>query len=134
MGPHPSITDASSLEIALDSMRAMSDNMLVTNPPDYTGITKETITIPVRDEMAIGAIVYTPASPSTDASPLIVLYHGGGWVLGLPEAEKHTAIIAVREFGAVVASVDYRMTPSHTFPVAIEDSWDELKWVCTTFL
>lgn len=133
MGPLPSIADAPSLEIAQNGMRAMSDNMLATNSPYYSGISKEIVTIPVRDGMAIGAIVYKRTQP-TKASPLIVLYHGGGWVLGFPEAEEYTALIAVREFGAVVVSVDYRMAPSHPFPVAIEDSWDALKWVCTTFL
>jgi acetyl esterase/lipase len=129
MGPIPTLADAPGLEIAQASMLAIWENILKTSPPDYTGAKKEKISIPVRDGTSIPAVVYKPAHPPASASPLIVLYHGGGWVLGFPEAEEPTALLAVREFGAVVVSVDYRMAPQGPFPVPIEDSFDALKWV-----
>jgi acetyl esterase/lipase len=110
-------------------MRAMSEQKMKTNPPDYAGVLKSNISIPVRDGTSINGLVYKPATPPKSPSPLIVLYHGGGWVLGFPEAEEGTALVAVREFGAVVVSVDYRMAPEGPFPVPIEDSWDAVKWV-----
>jgi acetyl esterase/lipase len=55
--------------------------------------------------------------------PLLVYVHGGGWYTG----SKDTATIAeyvpeVARLGYVVASVDYRLAPAHTFPAQIQDT------------
>ena len=54
--------------------------------------------------------------------PLLVYVHGGGWYTG----SKDTAAIEqyvpeVARLGYVVASIDYRLAPAHTFPAQVED-------------
>ncbi|KIW09146.1 uncharacterized protein PV09_00082 [Verruconis gallopava] len=99
-----------------------------TGPPDYSGVKKSTIEIPTRDGSSIPALLYQPESPPSSGSPLAVLYHGGGFCVGIPEMEEPFALQLVRNNGAVAISVDYRMAPEHVFPTPITDSFDALKW------
>jgi acetyl esterase/lipase len=101
-------------------------------PPDYTGVKKSTIQIPVSDGTTIPALLYQPTDAAANG-PLVVLYHGGGFCIGIPEMEEPAALECVRNHGAVALSVDYRMAPEHVFPVAITDSFDALKWVTYLF-
>lgn len=78
----------------------------------------------VRDVQAEGvpARVYR-ADPGDHTLPVVVYFHGGGWVFG--SVRRNDALardLAVRT-GAVVVSVDYRLAPEHPFPAAAEDAW-----------
>jgi acetyl esterase/lipase len=60
--------------------------------------------------------------------PLIVYFHGGGYVFGeLRMGDWLCSQVAAR-VGAVVVSVDYRLAPVHRFPAAVEDSYAALSW------
>ena len=75
--------------------------------------------IPVR--------VYTPAGEGP--KPVIVYFHGGGWVVGdLDTVDKPVRSIANRT-GAVVVSVDYRLAPEQVYPAAFDDSYAATVWV-----
>ncbi|KAG9504933.1 hypothetical protein J7337_004914 [Fusarium musae] len=100
------------------------------NPPvNLEGIEKSEIHIPVRDGSNIRAIIYKPEASLCSDSPLVILYHGGGWCLGTAEFEEPRAAKLVRNHGAVVLSVGYRKAPEYVFPTAITDSWDALIWI-----
>ena len=73
---------------------------------------------------------YRPLGSSpTAALPVLVYYHGGGWVIG--DLETHDALC--RELchlsGCAVVAVDYRMGPEHRFPAAVDDSMAATRWV-----
>ncbi|KAL9079258.1 MAG: hypothetical protein Q9157_001829 [Trypethelium eluteriae] len=82
--------------------------------------------IPVRDGSKIRIKVIKPKDAS--GRPLLVMCHGGGFVLGSLEAEQANCRSLVKAFDAVCISVGYRLAPEFTFPTAIDDSWDALKW------
>ncbi len=71
--------------------------------------------------------VYAPAGRGPH--PVLVFYHGGGWVIG--DLYTHDGICRsiVNAAGCAVASVDYRLAPEFKYPVAVEDSYAALKWV-----
>jgi len=76
--------------------------------------------IPVR--------VYRPARAGSGARPLIVNFHGGGFVFGdLRLADWMCSSVAVT-VGAVVVSVEYRLAPGHRFPAAVDDCYAALVW------
>ena len=90
----------------------------------------------VRDASASGphgAIplrIYRPFGSAPDAVlPVLVFYHGGGWVIG--DLDTHDTLC--RELcngsGACVVAVDYRMGPEHRFPAAVDDSLAAAYWV-----
>lgn len=72
--------------------------------------------------------LYRPVA-ETGASPALVLYHGGGWVIG--DLETHDVLCRDLAFqsGCVVISVDYRLAPEHPFPAAVEDAVTAYRWV-----
>ena len=64
--------------------------------------------------------------------PLLVYFHGGGWVIG--DLETHDPIcrwLSVRAQCAVIA-VDYRMGPEQKFPAAVDDCLAATEWVMST--
>ncbi len=57
-----------------------------------------------------------------ETRPLVVFFHGGGWVLGSVDGHDAIARRLCLESDAVVVSVDYRLAPEHPFPAAAEDA------------
>ena len=61
--------------------------------------------------------------------PVIVHFHGGGWSLGALDQSDWLCSQVCTGVGAVVVSVDYRLAPTHRFPLAVYDSMAALNWV-----
>lgn len=99
--------------------------MLGDPPPDIKQYEDHYTT---RDGTKMRVKVYQPTEPPNRGSPLIVMYHGGGFCIGNPEGEEQTCRNMVQAFGAVCVSASYRLAPDHQFPAAPNDSWDALKW------
>lgn len=72
--------------------------------------------------------IYTPAQARAGARPLIVYFHGGGWVLGSVQLGDWICSTVARDVDAVVVSVEYRLAPKHKFPHAVDDSYAALLW------
>jgi acetyl esterase len=70
---------------------------------------------------AIPARLYAPP-PAGDPPPLIVSYHGGGFVVGDLDTNDQTCRFLAREAAAAVLSVHYRRAPEHPFPAAVDDA------------
>jgi acetyl esterase len=75
--------------------------------------------IPVR--------VYTPAGEGP--FPVVVYFHGGGWVIGDLEVVDQPCRQLASAAGAIVVSVDYRLAPEHRDPAAFDDSYAATVWV-----
>jgi acetyl esterase len=71
--------------------------------------------------------VYTPGGRGP--YPVVVFFHGGGWVLG--DLDTHDPMCRALCSGAecVVVSVDYRLAPEHRFPAAPDDALAATRWV-----
>ena len=61
--------------------------------------------------------------------PVVVYFHGGGWVIGNIQSHDFVCRKLANESGLTVISVEYRLAPEHTFPVAAEDCYAVAKWV-----
>lgn len=68
--------------------------------------------------------------PSEDGPlPVLVFYHGGGWVIGDLDSSDRACRMLANKVPAAVVSVDYRLAPEHRFPAAVDDSYAALEWV-----
>lgn len=80
----------------------------------------------------IPARVYTPESKSPRKKlPVIVYYHGGGWVIADLDTYDSTPRAMAKAVNAIVVSVHYRQAPENKFPAAHHDAFAAYKWVVT---
>lgn len=61
--------------------------------------------------------------------PVVVNYHGGGWVLGNPEQSGWLSAQIAAQAGVTVIAPSYRLAPEHPYPAAVEDTWAVLNWI-----
>ncbi|RFZ83555.1 alpha/beta hydrolase [Mucilaginibacter terrenus] len=77
---------------------------------------------------SIHARVYTPKSGKS-VYPVIVYYHGGGFVIANLDVYDASANVLAEKTDAIVVSVAYRLAPEHKFPTAHDDAFAAYKWV-----
>jgi acetyl esterase/lipase len=99
--------------------------------PAPAGVKQTELQYTTTDGTKLRAKLYQPDSPPKDGSPLIVLFHGGGFCVGTLEGEEQTARNFVQAFGATCISAQYRLAPEFKFPYAILDAFDALKWAAS---
>jgi len=73
--------------------------------------------------------IYTPEGAGPGPLPVIVYYHGGGWVIADLDTYEASAMALANKAQAIVASVEYRHAPEHKFPAAHEDANAAYRWV-----
>lgn len=72
--------------------------------------------------------IYTPDAAGSGPLPVIVYYHGGGWVIATVDIYDASAMALAKKVKAIVASVEYRHAPENRFPAAHEDAFAAYKW------
>lgn len=81
-----------------------------------------------RDGVDLLLDLYLPANPIRRPIPTIVFLHGGGWSGGTrttgPDFNRYFA-----QDGFAMASIEYRLTPSITFPANVEDVRTAIRWL-----
>jgi acetyl esterase len=70
--------------------------------------------------------VYTPEG--APPFPIVVFFHGGGWVVGSLDSYDPLCRALAAAVPAVVVSVDYRLAPEHRWPAAVEDAYAATMW------
>ena len=69
------------------------------------------------------------AEVTDEPRPVVVFFHGGGWVIGGIDSHDGQVREMVNRTGAVYVSVDYRLAPEARFPAAAEDCYAATHWV-----
>lgn len=106
-----------------EARRFYLERRAITQPaPPAVGAVRELSTgsIPLR--------LYEPLR-GTWPHPVLVYYHGGGWVIG--DLDTHDVLcrqLCVAS-GCAVLSVDYRLGPEHPFPAAVDDAHAAVRWL-----
>ena len=73
--------------------------------------------------------IYRPRGAAAGSLPVVVNFHGGGWVSGDSRQSEWWCSSVAAHAGVVVVSVDYRLAPEHPFPTAAEDCYAATLWV-----
>jgi acetyl esterase len=61
--------------------------------------------------------------------PVLIYFHGGGWVAGDLDMHDSTCRRLANLVGCAVVNVDYRLAPEHPYPVPLDDAYAALAWV-----
>ena len=85
------------------------------------------------DDLAIqgpgGPLPIRVYTPQADAPlPILLFFHGGGWVLGSLDTEEDTCLALAKRTPCIALSVDYSLSPEHPYPSALEDCYAALLW------
>ena len=104
---------------ALEAMVAMQGEPEAVARAEDRRVTGPDGDVPVR--------VYVPQAKGP--LPILVYFHGGGWVIGSITSHDGVCRALANRAGAIVVSVDYRLAPEHRFPAAAEDSYAATRWI-----
>ncbi len=99
--------------------------------PEYAGVRVEHRAILAADRAGgreIAVRVYRPAT-GDGPWPVVVFFHGGGFVVCTLETHDPYCRALATEAGVMVVSVDYRLAPEHKFPAGLEDCIAATEWV-----
>ena len=105
------------------AMAVMTEHNIPLPPNNVDTMGKD---IPVKGGQ-IHLRIYTPKT-GKDAYPVIVYYHGGGWVIADLNTYNASAQGLANQVEAVVVSVAYRQAPEYKFPTAHNDSYAAYEW------
>src|SRR5215471_9389677 len=81
------------------------------------------------EDFEVGGVpvrLYAPAG-GTDA-PIVVYFHGGGWVIGSLDTHDGVCRALANRTGCRIAAAHYRLAPEHRFPAAVDDCWTVTRW------
>lgn len=98
---------------------------MVSNPQPMAEVRDFTVPAPAG---RLPVRLYKPEG-SDAVVPLVVYFHGGGWVIGSIEAYDPTCRELASASGCAVASVEYRLAPESVFPAAPEDCYAATRWL-----
>uniref|UniRef100_A0ACD5WXR1 Uncharacterized protein n=1 Tax=Avena sativa TaxID=4498 RepID=A0ACD5WXR1_AVESA len=88
--------------------------------------------LPLSDAKGTSVRLFVPGGVGDgNKLPLILYFHGGGYVLFRAASEPfhNTAAVLAATVPTAVASVDYRLAPEHRLPAAFDDAADAVRWV-----
>jgi acetyl esterase len=83
----------------------------------------------IRDFYAGGVRCRLYRSDPTSPAPLLIYYHGGGWVIGDLDTHDDICRKLARDAKCSVVAVDYRLAPEHPAPAALDDCIEATKWI-----
>jgi acetyl esterase len=106
---------------ARDALRALAAARAAIPPPPVESVED------IKVKGATGPLAARVYRMSSQRSPTVVFFHGGGWVAGDLETHDRQARLLAIETGAVVVSVYYRRPPETPFPGAFEDAFAALR-------
>ena len=112
---------------AADAAKAVMAAKGLPTAPDASVTTQD---LPYGNDPRQFARIYKPAgAPGGKTLPVVVYYHGGGWVIASVDAYDPTPRLLAKELGAIVVSVEYRLAPEAKFPAQHDDAAAAYRWV-----
>ncbi|KFY14233.1 hypothetical protein V492_02762 [Pseudogymnoascus sp. VKM F-4246] len=126
-GPVAGLSDTTDIHALRETLQKRKLALTASAGPSTSSVLEINHKVKTRDGSEITARVYS--SQNSRGGPVLVVFHGGGWVLGDLENEALLCRQFCEEFNGVSINVDYRLAPEFRFPTAVYDCYDALKWV-----
>ena len=85
--------------------------------------------MPGPDGSGLAVRIYTPSGGSDALHPMLVFFHGGGWVMGGLDTHDMICRHIAHSSAALVVSVSYRLAPEWPYPAALDDALYATQWL-----
>jgi acetyl esterase len=113
--------------MSVESARHVEDEVFSGGDPPEVDFVRD-VAIPGPENEIPIRVYRDEGIEDSDPAPVLVYYHGGGWVLGTLDSIDGVCRRLARRGECVVVSVDYRLAPEHPFPAAVDDAFAALRW------
>lgn len=137
MPPYPSLSaeNARELPTPADAVRGVVANhagdrakTFFTPIPEPVGsVTHRVIPGVIGDDILLR--IYTPKDAGSGPYPVLLYFHGGGWVIADLDAYDASCRALCNAVPCVVVSVAYHQAPEHKYPAAVKDAYAAYQWV-----
>jgi acetyl esterase len=117
-------TDFSTAEVA-ETREALDNRTLPGTPPEVGEVRELSVTLEGR---TLAARLYIPLGHGSGGPPLVMYFHGGGWVVGTLDTHDAPCRALANASGAAVLSLGYRLAPEHPYPAPVDDCYDATLW------
>jgi acetyl esterase len=122
----PSVT-----EYGPDGAREMMRRSARMDLPEAELAVRRDLTMPGPDGSPIPLRLYDPRE-SRAVSPVLLYFHGGGFVIGDLDSHASLCSCIARELDLPVVAVDYRLAPEHPWPAGPDDCEAAARWVASS--
>ncbi len=119
---HPGLAAMTPVKARAEILR--SSRVFAGHPPAVARVEDRLVPGPAGP---IPARLYVPFADDR-RRPLVVHYHGGGWVIGDLDTHDTACRHLALEADVGVLAVDYRLAPEHRFPAAVDDALAAFRW------
>jgi acetyl esterase len=113
-----------------DKARAVLSGLQTSSTVQKLPAEIENRTIPAGpNAKEISITIVRPQSNSNETLPVVVYFHGGGWVLGGFDTHERLVRELANKANVVVIFVNYTPSPEAKYPVALEEAYAATKWI-----
>ncbi|MET0124469.1 alpha/beta hydrolase [Pseudomonas caspiana] len=100
----------------------LTSELFQTSLPE--GVQAQALQLPARQGSTLSARLYRKPCNEPDGQPVLLFFHGGGYVVGSLQTHDSVCAQLAAASGWAVLAADYRLAPEHIFPAAFEDAED----------
>ena len=114
-------------DLSIEQLRKMpGEQIRFGGPPPIPYPKEDVIRIKITAD-SIPVLIFNPSHIQN--LPIVINYHGGGFILPLLKGVEYSLWQEAKSYGAIVLAVDYRVAPENKFPAAVNDSYNAFKWI-----
>ena len=114
-------------DLTIEQLRNIPIEQIKSEGPPVTPYPQEDVQRIKITADSIPVLVFNPSHAQN--LPILINYHGGGFISPLLPALEHSLWLDAKTYGAIVFAIDYRVAPEHKFPAAVNDSYNAFKWI-----
>ena len=114
-------------DLTIEQLRTMPIEQIKFPPLPLIPYPKEDVQRIKITADSIPVLVFNPAHSKN--LPIIINYHGGGFISPLVQGLEFSLWQDVKTYGAIVFAIDYRVAPENKYPAAVNDSYNSFKWI-----
>jgi acetyl esterase len=115
-------------DFSIEQLRSLPiEQIKYAGGPPLVPYPKEDVTRIKITADSIPVLIFNPGHAQN--LPILINYHGGGFISPLVKGLEHSLWLDAKTYGAIVFAIDYRVAPENPFPAAVNDSYNAFKWI-----